>query len=127
MAVRLVNFAARVQNMCPLLQTASFVFLRKLTNAARKALDMIMLAAAAAFMLAWLVQARPHDRPKSYRIVPFDVFGRPCAIDGIRTEFRTFDVAWSFMKDYKAAHPLHDFALVSGDCTGGRPTIFRYV
>ena len=55
------------------------------------------------------------------------MFGRPDTIDGIRTEFKTFDVAWSFMKEHKAAHPLHNFALVSGGETGGKPTIFRYV
>ena len=34
-------------------------------------------------------------------------------IEEIRTEFKTHDVAWSFMKQYKKTYPLHNFALVS--------------
>ena len=34
-------------------------------------------------------------------------------IEGIRTEFKTHDVAWSFMKHYKETYPLYNFALVS--------------
>ena len=56
-----------------------------------------------------------------------DVFGKPCVVDGIRTEFKTFDVAWSFMRQYKKAYPLHNFALVSGDDAGKMQTVFRYI
>ena len=64
---------------------------------------------------------------ESYRVVSFDVFGRLCVVGGIRTEFKTFDVEWSFMRDYKGAYPFHNFTPVSGDGAGGRKAIFRYI
>ena len=47
--------------------------------------------------------------------------------EGIRTEFKTYDVAWSFMKQYKKTYPLHNFALVSDVKDSDKPTIFRYI
>ena len=43
----------------------------------------------------------------------FDVYGKESVLEGIRTEFKTHDVAWSFMKQYKKAYPLYNFAIVS--------------
>ncbi|KFM17507.1 hypothetical protein SCCGRSA3_01862, partial [Marine Group I thaumarchaeote SCGC RSA3] len=37
------------------------------------------------------------------------------------------DVAWSFMKQYKKAYPLYNFALVSDNQKSEKPTIFRYI
>ena len=87
----------------------------------------VIVMAVVAFALAWLMRARPHSRPKSYNVVSFDVFGRPEKLDGIRTEFKTHDVAWSFMKQYKETYPLYNFALVSSDKAGDRQTIFKYI
>ena len=53
--------------------------------------------------------------------------GEPDRIDSIGTQFKTFDVAWIFMRDYKSADPLHHFAPMFGDEAGCKPTIFRYV
>ena len=61
----------------------------------------IVLIAMFIFVLAWILKTRPHNRPKSYSLIAFDVFGAESAIEGIRTEFKTHDVAWSFMKEYK--------------------------
>ena len=65
------------------------------------------------FAVSWFLKARPHNKPKKYSVVCFDVFGNENKIDGIRTEFKNHDVAWSFMKQYKEAYPLNNFALVS--------------
>lgn len=89
--------------------------------------EYVVLTAAVIFILAWLLRARPHDVPKSYHVVPFDVFGKRGTIDGIRTEFKTHDVAWSFMKQYRESYPLYHFALVSGGTEGSRQTIFKYL
>ncbi len=89
--------------------------------------EYVVLTAVVIFILAWLLRARPHHVPKSYRVVSFDVFGRSADINGIQTTFTTHDVAWSFMKEYKKSYPLYDFALVSGDEAGGRQTIFRCI
>ena len=64
---------------------------------------------------------------KQYSVIVFDVFGEKVKIDGIRTEFKTHDVAWSFMKQYKKAYPLYNFALVSDHLKSEKPTIFKYI
>ena len=89
--------------------------------------EYLILGAVFIFALAWLIKAKPHNRPKEYSVVPFDIFGEKSQIDGIRTEFKTHDVAWSFMKQYKKEYPLYNFALVSDLPKSDKPTIFRYI
>lgn len=89
--------------------------------------EYVILAAVFVFALAWLLKAKPHNRPKQYSVVVFDIFGKKSKIDGIRTEFKTHDVAWSFMKQYKKLYPLYSFALVSDTPKADKPTIFRYI
>jgi len=79
------------------------------------------------FALLWLLRARPQKRPKQYSVVCYDVFGNESKIDNLRTEFRTHDVAWSFMKQYKKSYPLYNFALVSQAQNAEKKTIFRYI
>ena len=88
--------------------------------------EYVVLGAVFIFALAWFLKARPHSRPKDYKIVPFDVYGKKSKIDGIRTNFKTHDVAWSFMKQYKKSYPFYNFALIS-DLKSDKPTIFRYI
>ena len=89
--------------------------------------DYVILATVLIFAFTWFLKSRPHNRPKNYRIVPLDVFGKKSTIDGIRTNFKTHDVAWSFMKQYKEEYPLHNFALVSDVKDSDKPTIYRYI
>lgn len=89
--------------------------------------EFVILGAVFVFALIWLLKAKPHNRPKKYNVVTFDVFGKQNKIDGLRTEFFTHDVAWSFMKQYKKAYPLYNFALVSDMPNSDRPTIFKYI
>ena len=93
----------------------------------RNAGEVVILGSVFLFAIAWLVKARPHNRPKKYDVVLFDVFGKESKIDGIRTQFKTHDVAWSFMKQYKKEYPLYNFALVSDLPKSDKPTIFRYI
>ena len=89
--------------------------------------EAVVLASVFLFAFAWILKARPHNRPKSYSIVVFDVFGKESTLDGIRTEFKTHDVGWSFMKQYKKSYPLYNFALVSDMPKSTKRTIFRYI
>ena len=89
--------------------------------------EYVILVSVFVFALIWLIKARPHNRPKQYSIVIFDVFGNKSQIIDIRTEFKTHDVAWSFMKQYKKEYPLYNFALVSKQPEADKPTIFRYI
>ena len=93
----------------------------------RNAGEVLILGSVLLFAIAWLVKARPHNRPKKYDVVVFDVFGKESKIDGIRTQFKTHDVAWSFMKQYKETYPLYNFALVSKQKKQEKPTIFKYI
>ncbi len=87
----------------------------------------IVLAAVFVLALTWLLKARPHNKPKKYSVIVFDVYGKESKIEGIRTEFKTHDVSWSFMKQYKKSFPLYNFALVSDMPKSNKKTIFRYI
>ena len=89
--------------------------------------EYVILGSVFIFAFAWLLKARPHNRPKEYSIVTLDVYGKKSEIVGIRTYFKTHDVAWSFMKQYKKTYPLYNFALVSNLPNSDKPTIFRYI
>ena len=89
--------------------------------------ESVILGAVFVFALIWLLKAKPHSRPKKYTVISFDVFGKQSQIDGIRTYFTRHDVAWSFMKQYKKAYPLYNFALVSDTPKSDKPTIFKYI
>ena len=89
--------------------------------------EYVVLGSVFIFALAWLIKAKPHNRPKQYSVVVFDVYGEKSQIEGVRTEFKTHDVAWSFMKQYKKSYPLYNFALVSDIPKSNKPTIFKYI
>ena len=89
--------------------------------------EYVILGSVFIFAFAWLLKARPHNRPKEYSIVVLDVYGEKNKIEGIRTHFKTHDVAWSFMKQYKKTYTLYNFALVSNLPNSDKPTIFRYI
>jgi len=89
--------------------------------------EYVILGTVLIFALVWLLKAKPHNRPREYSIIVFDVFGRKNQIEGIRTKFKTHDVAWSFMKQYKKSYPLYNFALVSEIPKLDKPTIYRYI
>ena len=80
-----------------------------------------------AFAVAWLLKAKPHKRPQNYSIIVYDVYGNESKIDGLRTSFKTHDVAWSFMKQYKKSYPLYNFAMVSDLPNSEKMTIFKYL
>jgi len=79
------------------------------------------------FAVIWFLKTKPKNRPKNYSIVIYDIFGNETKIDGLRSEFKTHDVAWSFMKQYKSAFPLYNFALISDLPNSTKRTIFRYI
>ncbi len=86
-----------------------------------------IIVTAFAFAVAWFLKARPHNRPKQYNVVMFDLDGKETTIPGLRTDFRNHDVAWSFMKQYKQSYPLYNFALVSDVKKNRKKVMFRYI
>ena len=93
----------------------------------RDASGVIILGLVFLFAFAWLIKARPHKIPKKYFITSFDVYGMETHMDGLRTEFKNHDVAWSFMKFYKKSYPLYNFALVSQKMKQDKKIIFKYI
>lgn len=87
----------------------------------------IVMMAVFAFAVAWLLKAKPHKRPQNYSVIVYDVYGNESKIDGLRTNFKTHDVAWSFMKQYKKSYPLYNFAMVSDLPNSEKMTIFKYL
>lgn len=87
----------------------------------------LIMMAVFVFAVAWLMKAKPHRKPQRYLVKVYDVCGVETRIDGMRTEFKTHDVAWSFMKEYKKFYPLFNFALVSDLPNSEKLTIFRYL
>jgi len=79
------------------------------------------------FAVIWFLKTKPKNRPKNYSIVIYDIFGNKVKIDGLRSEFKTHDVAWSFMKQYKSAYSLYNFALISDLPNSTKKTIFKYI
>jgi len=93
----------------------------------KDASGIIILGIVFLFALAWLFKARPHKIPKQYQVIVFDIFGKESQIDGLRTEFKNHDVAWSFMKFYKKSYPLHNFAMVTKQKNSPKKIIFKYI
>ena len=87
----------------------------------------IILGLVLLFALTWLLKAKPHNIPKKYQVIVFDIFGMESQINGLRTEFKNHDVAWSFMKFYKKSYPLHSFAMVTKQKNSLRKIIFKYI
>jgi hypothetical protein len=74
-----------------------------------------------------LLKAKPHNIPKKYQVIVFDIFGMESQINGLRTEFKNHDVAWSYMKFYKKSYPLHNFAMVTKQKNSLKKIIFKYI
>ena len=89
--------------------------------------ETVILGMVFLFAFTWLLKARPHNIPKKYQVIVFDVFGIESQINGLRTEFKNHDVAWSYMKFYKKSYPLHNFAMVTKQKNSLKKIIFKYI
>ena len=87
----------------------------------------IILGLVLLFALTWLLKAKPHNIPKKYQVIVFDIFGIESQINGLRTEFKNHDVAWSYMKFYKKSYPLHSFAMVTKQKDSLKKIVFKYI
>jgi membrane-bound ClpP family serine protease len=116
-----VGFASYVYNLFGYTIPSFFAVYLKEIGAA------LIMMAVFVFAIAWLMKAKPSKKPRSYLVKVFDVYGIETSVDGMRTEFKTHDVAWSFMKEYKKSYPVYNFALVSDLPNSEKMTIFRYL
>lgn len=93
----------------------------------KEASIVIILPAAFIFAIIWFWHSIPHRTTKNYTVISHDVFGKESTIDDLRTEFKTLDVAWSFMKQYKKSYPLYHFSLISDISKTEKKTLIRYI
>ena len=89
--------------------------------------ETVILGLVFLFAFIWLLKARPRKIPKKYLVTVFDIFGNESQIDGLRTEFKNHDVAWSFMKFYKKSYPFYNFALLAKQKNSAKKIIFKYI
>ena len=89
--------------------------------------ETVILGLVFLFAIAWLLRARPHNIPKKFQVLVFDIFGKETQLDGLRIEFKNHDVAWSFMKFYKKSYPLNNFAMVTNQKNSPKKIIFKYI
>jgi len=87
----------------------------------------IILGLVLLFALTWLLKAKPHNIPNKYQVIVIDILGMESQINGLRTEFKNHDVAWSYMKFYKKSYPLHNFAMVTKQKDSLKKIIFIYI
>ena len=63
------------------------------------------------FGILWYASTRCQIQPEIYKIIAYDMFGKESRIEGIRTDFKTQQVASSYADEYKKRFPDHDFSI----------------
>ena len=63
------------------------------------------------FGTMWFFSTRYYEKPKQYSIVAYDLLGSQDSLNGLKTKFRTVEVANSFVKEYQKRFPQYDFSL----------------
>lgn len=61
----------------------------------------------------WYCSVRYHIRPKECSVVIYDVFGKETSIEEIRTDFKTREVAKSYILEYQKRFPHYSFSMAT--------------
>ena len=61
--------------------------------------------------ILWYCSVKYYVKPKECSIIIYDVFGKQVKIKEIRTNFKTRDVAKSFISEYQKRFPHYDFSM----------------
>ena len=79
--------------------------------------------------ILWYCSSKYHVVPNHYTIIIYDIFGKQSKIDNIRTNFKTREVAQSYISEYQKRFPFHDFsmALESIDVKNTNLRIFKKI
>ena len=59
----------------------------------------------------WYCSTKYHVKPNMYTIVVYDIFGKQIQMEEVRTDFKTQQVAQSFISEYQKRFPHYDFSL----------------
>ena len=63
--------------------------------------------------MLWYCSTKYYVRTNHHSIIAYNVFGEQVKIDEIRTEFKNYQVAQSYISDYQEKFPHYDFSLAS--------------
>ena len=63
--------------------------------------------------ILWYCSSKQHVRHDQYTIIIYDVFGNQLKIDGIRTNFNTYQVANNYIAEYQNRFPQYDFSMAT--------------
>jgi hypothetical protein len=61
--------------------------------------------------IVWHCSSKQHVRHDQYTIIIYDVFGNQLKINGIRTNFNTYQVANNYITKYQNRFPHYDFSI----------------
>lgn len=59
----------------------------------------------------WYCSLKYYVKPSHHTIVIYDIFGKQSKIDGVRTRFKTREVAQSYISEYQKRFPYYNFSL----------------
>ena len=59
----------------------------------------------------WYCSTKYHVKPNQYNIIVYDQLGKEFSMDDIRTNFKTKQVAKSYLKEYQRTFPYYDFSI----------------
>ena len=60
--------------------------------------------------ILWYCSSKYQINPSQYTVIVYDVFGKQSKIDGIRTKFKTIDVAQSYISEYQKRFEGYSFS-----------------
>ena len=61
--------------------------------------------------ILWYCSSKYHVVPNHYTIIIYDVHGKQMKVDGVRTNFKTREVARSYISEYQKRFPFLDFSM----------------
>jgi len=63
--------------------------------------------------MLWYCSTKYYVKVNHYSIIIYNVLGEQVKIDGVRTEFKNYGVAQSYISDYQEKFPHYNFSLAS--------------
>ncbi len=76
------------------------------------------------FGVLWFFSKKYHIKSDQYNIIVYDLLEKQVKLDGVRTSFKTKEVATSFLKEYKNRFTHYEFSIAETIPEFKRRTIF---
>ncbi|AJM92840.1 hypothetical protein [Nitrosopumilus piranensis] len=61
--------------------------------------------------IMWYCSTKFYVKPNRHSIVVYDIFGKETKLDGVRVDFKTQNIAQSYISEYKKRFPHYNFAM----------------